>query len=251
MLNLEKICVHYELGTSLERAILKNLSLTCAPGEFVVIMGGNGAGKSTLMNVILGAIQPLSGSISIDGRDVTHTPQCDKAHLVSIVLQDPKAGTLENMTLFENMAFAFQRGLSRGLTPFLNSARKALFIEKLQYLNMRLETRLDAPVSSLSGGQRQALSFIMALLADSKILLLDEITAALDPAASEIMMKGVAKIVAQEHRSCIMITHNIMHALTYGDRLLLLKNGTITETYTQTEKARLTPTDLMAKFEEI
>jgi putative ABC transport system ATP-binding protein len=248
MLKLQDINVTLGKGTALERDVLKSLSLEVSEGEFVVIIGGNGAGKSTLFNVISGALKQDDGSIFIDNKK-----QSDgiRASLVSKVIQDPKVGTIESMTILENMAFAFKRGESRGLKFFSNQNRIELFKEKLSMLSMGLENRLDDLVSSLSGGQRQALSLIMAVLQESRILLLDEITAALDPSTSDIVMNLTDKIVRNQKKTCIMITHDMSQAIRYGDRLLLLKNGRFIEEYSGVEKKNLTPLQLAEKFGEI
>jgi putative ABC transport system ATP-binding protein len=248
MLTLKDINVTLGKSSKLERKILNNLSLSIKPGEFVVLIGGNGAGKSTLFNLISGFLKPDSGQIIIDGQDTTNMPQLCRSALVSKVMQDPRIGTIENMTIFENMAFALKRGQKRGLSPFLNKSHKELFYKKLQLLNMGLELLIDEFVRNLSGGQRQAISLIMSTLADSKILLLDEITAALDPGSSETIMKLTARIVKEEKRTCLMITHNMEHALNYGDRLLLLKDGRFVAEYDTYAKSKLNQMELIANF---
>jgi putative ABC transport system ATP-binding protein len=251
MLKLENIEVTLGKNTRLERKILNKLNLDVKEGEFVIIIGGNGAGKSTVFNLISGFIKADSGKISISGHNITKTSQTYRAQLVSKVIQDPKLGTMENMTILENMSFALKRGQQRGLQFFANKERIALFKEKLSILNIGLENRLHDLVSNLSGGQRQALSIIMAMLQKSKVLLLDEITAALDPISSESIMELTNSIVREQKLTCIMITHNMSHAIKYGDRLLLLKNGTFIKTYDKNSKSKLTPMNLASEFEEI
>jgi putative ABC transport system ATP-binding protein len=229
MLILKDINVVFNSSNKLERSVLNNLSLHVKTGEFVVVIGGNGAGKSTMLDVISGFLEPNSGRVIIDGKDVTNMPQIHRSALVAKVMQDPKIGTMGNMTIFENMAFAFKRGEKRGVMPFNRKHNRQLFRDKLQILDMNLEYLLDEMVCNLSGGQRQALSVIMSVLSDSKILLLDEITAALDPDSSDVVMQLIARIIKHEKLSCIMITHNMDHAASYGDRLLLLKNGSVIE----------------------
>jgi putative tryptophan/tyrosine transport system ATP-binding protein len=228
MLKLQDINVTLGKGTPLERKILDNLNINIKQQEFMVIMGDNGAGKSTLFNIISGLIRPDSGKIIINKQDVTNMSRNKRAFMVSKVMQDPKVGTMENMTIFENMAFAIKRGQTRGLKLFLNNSKKLFFQKKLMLLDMGLEDRLNELVSNLSGGQRQALSLIMAVLTGSKILLLDEITAALDPKSSENIMQLVVKIVKEEKLTCIMITHNMADAVKYGNSLVVLKNGGLT-----------------------
>ena len=251
MLKLKNVTVTINKNSNLERTILKDLNLEIKEGEFVIIIGANGTGKSTLLNTISGLTTPDSGSIVLSNNLITSVSQNKRSGLIAKVVQDPKVGTMEAMTIEENLSFAFMRGKKRSLTPDTNEQRKKLFREKLTLLGMGLENRLNDLVSSLSGGQRQALSLIMATLADAKILLLDEITAALDPKTAELIMQLTTKIVAQEKRSTIMITHNMSHALRYGDRLLLLANGGIFKEFSAQEKQQLTPTQLAAFFNEI
>jgi putative ABC transport system ATP-binding protein len=248
MLILRDINLTLGKSTKLERKILNNLSLDIKPEEFVVVIGGNGAGKSTMFNVISGFLRSDSGQIIIDGQDATHMSQVRRSSLVSKVMQDPRIGTMENLTIFENMAFASKRGQKRGLMPFFNDSSRKFFQQKLQMLIMGLEDIMDELVSNLSGGQRQAISLIMSILADSKILLLDEITAALDPGSSEAIMKLTANIIKEERRTCIMITHNMGHAIHYGDRLLLLKNGTFIADYDTDAKSKLSYATLASNF---
>ncbi len=244
MLALQNINLTLGKNTSLQRSILNNLNLQLSPGEFAVVIGGNGAGKSTLLSVISGFVKPDTGKIIIDQQDVTHTTQAKRAKSIAKVMQDPRVGTMENLTVLENMAFAYKRGALRSLLPFANQQRRKLFSAKLAELNMGLENRLDEPVVNLSGGQRQALSLIMALLADCKILLLDEITAALDPNAAQQVVQLAAKIVRAEQRTCIMITHNMQHALQYADSIWVLKDGKFVKSFAAAEKLSLTPADL-------
>ncbi len=246
MLDLQNINVTFAKGGKLERKILSNLNLKLNNGEFVVVIGENGAGKSTIFNIISGFLKQDSGKVIIDAKDVTLVSK--RAKLVSKVMQDPRIGTMENMTILENMAFAFKRGSMRDFLPFSNMATRELFKEKLFMLNMGLENRLDEVVANLSGGQRQALSLIMAILADSKILLLDEITAALDPKIAENVMKIAARIIKEEKRTCIMITHNMQQAIEYGDRLLVLKDGGFVKNFSGASKRNLTSVMISAEF---
>jgi len=248
MLILRDINITLGKSSQLERKILNNLSVDIKAGEFVVVIGGNGAGKSTMFNVISGFLRPDYGQIIIDGQDATNISQIQRSALVSKVMQDPRVGTMENLTIFENMAFAFKRGQKRGLMPFFNGSSRKFFQKKLQMLNMGLENLIDEMVSNLSGGQRQAISLVMSILSDSKILLLDEITAALDPGSSEAIMQLTAKIVKEERRTCIMITHNMDHAINYGNRLLLLRNGTFIADYDADAKSKLDYATLASNF---
>ncbi|MCP5369364.1 MAG: ATP-binding cassette domain-containing protein [Rickettsiaceae bacterium] len=251
MLSLRNIEVTLGKNTKLERKILNKLNLDIKESEFVVIIGGNGAGKSTMLNVISGFTKVDSGRILMSGQDISNTSQTYRARLISKVMQDPKLGTMANMTILENMAFAFKRGQSRGLQLFTDKSRIEIFKEKLSILNIGLENRLDDLVSNLSGGQRQALSIIMAMLQEPKILLLDEITAALDPASTETIMELTNHIIREQKLTCIMITHNMSHAIKYGDRLLLLKGGNFIKQYDINTKYQMTPVQLAAEFGEI
>ncbi|PPE05365.1 Choline transport ATP-binding protein OpuBA [Holospora curviuscula] len=243
MLRLEHVTVTLGKGTPLERKVLNGLNVQVKEGEFLVVVGSNGAGKSTLFNLISGAITPDSGKIYILGKDVTFSTPMERSRLVSMVVQDPKAGTIAQMTIFENMAFALKRGQKRGLKRFFTPYRWTLCKEKCSILGIGLEHRLKEFVGNLSGGQRQGLSLLMAIAQDSSILLLDEITAALDPINSDRIMELTAKIVTQYQRTCIMITHNMAQAIRYGDRVLVLKNGTFVKEYTAAEKSKLPPYD--------
>lgn len=213
-----------------------------------MIIGGNGAGKSTVFNAISGFMKPEKGRILIDGEDVTKSSQQERAKLVSIVMQDPRVGTMENMTILENMAFSFKRGKSRGFSLFNNENRRRLFKEKLTLLDMGLENRINEMVTNLSGGQRQALSLVMSIIAESKILLLDEITAALDPKIAEHVMALANKLVREQNLTCVMITHNMEHAIRYGDRTIVLKDGKFRKSYNKAEKETLTVFDLTREF---
>ena len=251
MLKLKNITVTINKGSVLERPVLQNLALEVAKGEFVIIIGANGTGKSTLFNTISGSVKPETGSIIIDNQLINKCSESNRASLIAKVVQDPKVGTIETMSIEENLSFAFMRGKKRTLKLYSNEERKKLFRDKLTLLDMGLENRLDDLVSNLSGGHRQALSLIMATLSDAKILLLDEITAALDPKTAGLIMKLTQKIVVQEKRSTIMITHNMSHALHYGDRTLLLANGNIFKEYSASEKTNLTAVQLAALFDEV
>lgn len=227
MLKLKDINVTVGRGSALERQVLTNLNLVVDPGEFVILIGGNGAGKSTLFNVISGATALDSGKIILDETDITTWPLAKRAKNIAKVLQDPRLATIGHMTIEENLSFALKRTNTRGLALHKNKQRRDLFREKLALLNMGLENRMTELTGNLSGGQRQALSLIMALMTESKILLLDEITAALDPVMAQMIMDLTTRIVAEEKRTTIMITHNTTHMTGYSNRTLCLKNGQI------------------------
>lgn len=248
MLSLQNIDLTLAKGSKLERPVLKKLNLQVNHAEFLVIMGENGTGKSTLFNVISGFLKPDAGEVILNGKNITHLPQQFRTPLIAKVMQDPRMGTMENMTVLENMAFALKRGQNRGLKIFNNPFNQQYFREKLSLLGMGLEDRLHEQVSNVSGGQRQALSLIMAILTDAQILLLDEITAALDPKIAVSVMQLADQIVRQSKRTCIMITHHLADAIKYGDRLLILKEGKFIKEYTALEKQRLTPPQLALEF---
>ena len=204
-----------------------------------------------ILNVISGVLIPDSGKVILDNNDITNSPQYKRSLAIAKVMQDPKVGTMENMTILENMAFAYLRGIKRGLTPYSNTKRKKIFQDKLSMLGMGLENRMDELVANLSGGQRQALSLIMAIIANSKVLLLDEITAALDPKIAESVMSIAAKVITENKLTTIMITHNMSHAIKYGNRILLLDNGQFIKEFSSGDKQVLTPLALAAEFGEI
>ncbi|MDR1334559.1 MAG: ATP-binding cassette domain-containing protein [Holosporaceae bacterium] len=205
--------------------VLVNLNLIVNKNEFVLVVGENGAGKTTLFNTISGIRKPDDGNVYIDGQDVTPMPSHVRATLVSNVFQDPKLGTIGKMTIRENLCMAYLRGKPRKLILDNSRQRDDLYREKLQILNMNLENRLDDYVGELSGGQRQALSIIMSIISDSKLLLLDEVTAALDRKSSENILDIIQKTIRQEKRTCLMITHDAKHLDQLGDRALVLQNG--------------------------
>jgi putative ABC transport system ATP-binding protein len=209
------------------RNVLKNLNLTVNKNEFVLIVGENGAGKTTLFNTISGYTKPKSGKIMIDNIEVTSMPQYSRASFISNVFQDPKLGTIGEMTIRENLNMSYMRGKSRKFAMSSSRDRDSLYVEKLKILNMNLENRLNDRVENLSGGQRQALSIIMSIIADSKLLLLDEITAALDHKSSENILGVIDKTIRREKITCIMITHNLKHLGKFGDKIFILQNGNL------------------------
>jgi len=205
--------------------ILEDINLHVEEGEFVLVVGPNGAGKTTLFNVISGRIFPSSGSISIAEQDVTRLPQHKRSSLVSSVLQNPRMGTINNMTILENLSLAYIRTENRKITP----KTVAYFKEKLSILGMNLENRIEEYAKNLSGGQRQALCMIMAIIADYKVLLLDEVTSALDPSSSDMIVEIINKIVSMEKKTCLLITHNLQQMKNLGNRTLLIKEGKLVE----------------------
>ena len=228
MLQLTDISKTFNPGTVNEKAALRNVTLHLAPGDFVTVLGSNGAGKSTLFNAIAGTFQPDSGTILLDGKDITRLPDYKRSKFIGRLFQDPLRGTAPNMTIEENLALAYLRA-SHGRSPFsmINAADRKDFRERLAQLELGLEDRMESPVGLLSGGQRQALTLLMATLVTPKLLLLDEHTAALDPGTAEKVLKLTKQIVAENGITCLMITHNISSALELGNRTILMKDGTI------------------------
>ncbi|MBP6216980.1 MAG: ATP-binding cassette domain-containing protein [Oligoflexales bacterium] len=250
MLTIKNLQVKVNRASRLERTVIQDLSLHVKAGEFVQIIGNNGAGKSTLFHALSGHMPLAAGRIEIGGQDISAWPYFKRPALISRVLQDPGLAVMDQMSIEENLSFALLRGRCRTLRLHKTVSRLSFFKDRLEQLGMGLELRWDEPCSHLSGGQRQALSLVMATLIPSKLLLLDEITAALDPKMADLVMKLTAKIVEEQKQTTMMITHNMSHALHYGDRIILLGAGRIIKEYTAEEKAKLTPLDLAAVFEE-
>ena len=231
-----------------EKVALDGLTLSLNRGDFAVVIGSNGAGKSTMMNAVSGALMLDKGSVHIGGADVTAMPVHARARHVARVFQDPMKGTAASMTIAENMLLAEMRQnparLRRGLTP----ARREAYREHLSYLGLGLEDRLDTPVSLLSGGQRQSLSLVMAVSGEPDILLLDEHTAALDPRTAELVLNATLRAVNALKLTTMMVTHNMAHALDYGNRIIMLDAGRVLLELTGEEKARATVPDLIGHF---
>lgn len=249
MLSLQNIEVTFQTGSALAKPILKGIDLTIQPGEFVILIGGNGAGKSTLMNVLSGALLAQRGQIYLDKVNITSWSTLKRAPFMARIFQDPLQGTFADLTIEENMAIAARRGLKRGFMPSLNTQLRKQFKEALSSLHLDLESRLQNKVSSLSGGQRQALSLIMATLRGAKILLLDEHTAALDPKMAKCIMSLTDKLIKEQGLSALMITHCMQQALTYGDKTLLMQQGKITKVIHGATRQALSPVDLLLLFE--
>ena len=234
-----------------EVVALDGIDLEVEPGEFVTIIGSNGSGKSTLLNTIAGTVPATSGEVWIEGRDVTRLAEHLRARFVGRVFQDPRAGTAPSMTIRENMALAYLRNKRRGLRWGVPSRLKAPMRESLSELEMGLEDRLNAQVVKLSGGQRQAISLLMATVAEPRLLLLDEHTAALDPKVAAKIMELTGKIVEERDLTTLMVTHNMEIALHWGDRLIMMHQGKIILDVAGVEKKRLTVDGLVRKFHEV
>ena len=248
MLKLENIWKTFNPGTINEKVALHNLSLTMEEGDFVTVIGGNGAGKSTMLNAVAGVFGVDSGKILIDGVDVTNLPEYKRAKYIARVFQDPMMGTAATMQIEENLALAARRGQSRTLRAGITRAEREAYMEQLKILGLGLENRMTAKVGLLSGGQRQALTLLMATLVTPKLLLLDEHTAALDPATAQKVLNLTQKIVAENHITCLMITHNIPSALQLGNRTIMMKDGTIVREIAGQERANMTTENLLKLF---
>lgn len=250
MLELHRISKTFGAGTIDEKKAVEELSLTLAPGDFVTIIGGNGAGKSTLFNAVAGAFFVDAGRILLDGRDVTFQPEHRRANSIGRLFQDPLKGTAPHMTIEENLALAYLR-TARTRSPFGTVGKKdrAFFREQLAALGRGLEDRLKSPVGLLSGGQRQALTLLMATLQSPRLLLLDEHTAALDPKTAQKVLTLTEKIVCENGLSTLMVTHNMKDAIRYGNRLVMMHEGNIIYDVSGETKKHLKVGDLLAKFE--
>lgn len=251
MLKISNISKTFFPGTINERVALNGLSLDMAKGDFVSIIGSNGAGKSTLLNAISGKLAVDEGDINIDGTRVNKLAEHKRAKFLGRVFQDPLAGTAPNLTIEENLALALLRGKSRGLGRGLNNSRKEKFKEELAALELGLEDRLTAKVGLLSGGQRQALSLLMAGFTQPKIMLLDEHTAALDPSRAELVTNLTQRIVEEGGLTTLMVTHNMEQAIRLGNRLIMMHEGQIVYEASEETKRKLTVRDLLGEFAKI
>ena len=250
MLEIKNISKVFNAGTVNEKKALNGLNLTLNEGDFVTVIGGNGAGKSTMLNSVAGVFPVDSGHIFIDGKDVTKLPEYKRAKYLGRVFQDPMTGTAATMQIDENLALAARRGLARTLKAGITSKEREEYRELLKPLNLGLEERLTAKVGLLSGGQRQALTLLMATLKKPNLLLLDEHTAALDPKTARTVLEITDKIVTENHLTTIMITHNMKDALRFGNRIIMMNEGHIIFDASGEEKAKLTVKDLLEKFEQ-
>lgn len=250
LLKIEDIHKTFEAGTVNENHVLKGLDLTVEEGDFISVIGGNGAGKSTLMNILAGGLQVDQGDILLEGKSIKQTSVRKRAKEIARVFQDPKMGTASRLTIEENMAIAKKRGARRGLSWGVKEKDREEFKTALKELNIGLENRLKVDTQYLSGGQRQALTLVMAALVKPKLLLLDEHTAALDPKTSEMVMELTQKIVESHDLTTLMITHDMNHAIAYGNRLIMLYQGKIVVDVKGEEKKNLTVEDLMRLFHQ-
>ncbi len=251
MLKINGIKKTFNAGTVNEKTALNGLQLHLNPGDFVTVIGGNGAGKSTMLNAIAGTWLVDEGSIIIDGVDVTKLSEHKRAKYLGRVFQDPMTGTAANMQIEENLALASRRGKKRTLKAGITAKEREYYKEQLKILDLGLENRMTAKVGLLSGGQRQALTLLMATLEKPKLLLLDEHTAALDPKTAAKVLEATDKIVAKDNLTTIMITHNMKDAIAHGNRLIMMYEGKVIYDVSGEEKSKLTVQDLLRKFEEV
>jgi len=249
MIELRNLNVIFNKGTELAKRALENINFEISKGEFVTMIGGNGAGKSTVMNTLAGEIRSQSGKIFIDGKDVTNLSTLQRAPLISRVFQDPTIGTFAEMTIEENLNVAFGRNRFKNLERDDNLSMREKFKESLSELELGLENRLNDKISALSGGQRQALSIVMATLQPSKVLLLDEHVAALDPKIGKTVMDITNKIIKKHSLTTLMITHSMDHALRYGNRTIMMYHGKIVRDMVGENRSALSPKDLVKFFD--
>ena len=250
MLKIENVFKTFNPGTVNEKKALQGLNLHLKPGEFVTVIGGNGAGKSTMLNTVAGVFSVESGRILIDGVDVTHLPEYKRAKYIGRVFQDPMMGTAATMQIEENLALAARRGKPRTLRSGITRQEREYYREQLKILDLGLEDRMTAKVGLLSGGQRQALTLLMATLQKPKLLLLDEHTAALDPKTADKVLEATEKIVKKDKLTTMMITHNMRDAIAHGDRLIMMYDGHIVVDVSGEEKKNLTVEQLLNLFSQ-
>ena len=250
MLQIKDVYKTFNAGTVNEKVALNGLNLHLKPGDFVTVIGGNGAGKSTMMNCVSGAYAPDQGTITIDGVDVTHLPEYKRAKYIGRVFQDPMMGTAATMQIEENLALAARRGLPRTLRKGITKQEREQFVELLKTLDLGLEERMTSKVGLLSGGQRQALTLLMAAMQKPKLLLLDEHTAALDPKTAAKVLEATQKIVEKDNLTTLMITHNMRDAIAYGNRLVMMYDGKIVVDVSGEEKKQLTVEQLLNLFSQ-
>jgi putative ABC transport system ATP-binding protein len=250
MLSAQDLYLTFNPGTPIETRALRGLTLEIPSGQFVAVIGSNGAGKTTFLNAISGDPMVDGGTVAIDGQDVTKKQAWDRAHLVARVFQDPMAGTCETLSIEENMALAMARGQRRGLGAAITKQHRELFRDKLRLLNLGLENRLTDRIGLLSGGQRQAVSLLMASLRSSRILLLDEHTAALDPKTAAFVLELTVRIVEEAQLTTMMVTHSMRQALDYGQRTVMLHQGQVVLDVAGDQRRGLDVPDLLRMFEQ-
>ena len=250
MLQITNVEKTFNKGTINEKRALSGLNLTMNDGDFITVIGGNGAGKSTMLNMIAGVYPIDAGTITLDGVNISRWPEHKVAKYLGRVFQDPMRGTAAGMEIEENLALAYRRGEKRGLKWGVTAAEKEIYHEKLKILGLGLEDRMTSKVGLLSGGQRQALTLLMATLKQPKLLLLDEHTAALDPKTAKTVLDLTEKIIAENNLTALMVTHNMKDAIRLGNRLIMMHEGHIIYDVAGEEKKNLHVSDLLKKFEE-
>lgn len=251
MLRLDGVRKVFNPGTSNEVRALQGVDLAVDEGSFVVVIGTNGSGKSTLLNAVAGSFPIDTGAITLDGRDITHWPEHRRASLVGRVFQNPFSGTAPNMSIAQNLVMAARRGRPRGLGWALAPAMRRELRDRVARLKLGLEDRLDNEIGSLSGGQRQALTLLMASWIRPKLLLLDEHTAALDPKSADHVITVSQEIVSRDRLTTLMVTHSMQQAANLGDRLIMMHRGAVLHDFRGSERRRLRPEDLLARFESV
>jgi putative tryptophan/tyrosine transport system ATP-binding protein len=251
LLKLSQIYKVFNEGTMDEKIALNHLNLSMNQGDFVTIIGSNGAGKSTLLNLIAGKLIPDLGEVIVADKNLTQASEHKRSRLIGRVFQDPMAGTAPTLTIEENLAIAYGRTHRRGFSLGVTKKRRSFFKEKLESLQLNLENRLSAKVGLLSGGERQALSLLMATFTEPKILLLDEHTAALDPSRAELITALTKKIVEENNLTALMVTHNMQQAIDLGNRLIMMDRGEIIFEADQNRKQELTVEALLKEFQQI
>ncbi|WP_422481598.1 ABC transporter ATP-binding protein [Pleomorphochaeta sp. DL1XJH-081] len=250
MLKIEQVSKVFYPGTVNEKTAIEYLNLDVKPGDFITVVGSNGSGKSTLFNLIAGSYPVTGGRISLNGKDVTNTPEYKRAFTIGRIFQDPTKGTAAAMSIEDNMVTALHKGM-KSLKITLNSAVREHFRDELKQLSMGLEDRLKDNVGLLSGGQRQALTLLMTVLSKPQMLLLDEHTAALDPRNAQIVMDLTTKFIKEYNLTSLMVTHNMQHAIDFGNRLIMMDEGKIILDLSEEEKQTLTVAKLVQKFKNI
>lgn len=250
MISAKQIEVVFNLGSPLENRALRGVDLEIPEGQFVTVIGSNGAGKSTLLNALSGEVSCHKGSIKLDSQDITRWPVHKRAPLVARVFQDPLMGTCEDLTIEENLALAQARTKSRNLSRAAKRQYRQAFVDKLKTLQLGLENRLDDKVGLLSGGQRQAVSLLMAALNPMKLLLLDEHTAALDPKTAQFILELTEEIVREQKLTALMVTHSMKQALAIGERTIMLHQGNIALDVAGEERANMSTNDLLSQFQK-
>lgn len=251
MLELKNIYKYYNPGTLNEMCLFQDFSLSIKDGEFVAVVGSNGSGKTSMLNIICGSIPIESGNIVLDGKDITREKEFRRNERIGRVYQNPALGTCPSMTILENMSLADNKGKRYGLGRGTNKKRMDYYRDLLRPLNLGLEDKMNVKVGSLSGGQRQAMALLMSTMTPIEFLILDEHTAALDPKTAEIIMELTDKIVKEKKLTTIMVTHNLRYAVEYGDRLLMMHQGTSVIDCAGQEKAAMSIDDILVKFNEI